>query len=90
MGNCCFGYKGNLFNFSTAKEVIDTEVTLSGLTQTITASSQGMSKILDSYILDSNSTAIIQIDYNGARDEITIQSNPILAGQIVRIIGYKI
>lgn len=90
MANCCFSYKGNLFNFSTSNEVIDTEVTLTGLTQTITAASQGMIKIIDAYILDSNSTAIIQIDYNVARDEITIQSNPVLAGQIVRIIGYKI
>lgn len=67
------------------------EVPLTGLTQTITAASIGMSSFASKELIDTGrSEMIVQPTWNTGRTEIVVEANPLLNGCTIIITGYKI
>ena len=68
--------------------VTTVEVTITGTTQTILASSLGMSSIISVETLDENrKRAILEVYFNSARTEVTLAENPIINGVAI-VTGY--
>lgn len=70
--------------------VTTVEVPLTGTTQTILASSLGMSSIITVETLDENrNRAILEVNFNSARTEVTLAENPIINGVAI-VTGYLV